>query len=67
MKNIDQRLAFNIKEIIEENAIPYTKAAIIGDISLLELKNILLGHSEAKRETLIKVFLQLDNCYPVTW
>ncbi|MBC8554712.1 MAG: hypothetical protein H8D23_34315 [Candidatus Brocadiales bacterium] len=29
MENLDQRLAFRIKEVIEENSIPYAKAAKI--------------------------------------
>ncbi|MBL6992035.1 MAG: hypothetical protein ISR65_19790 [Bacteriovoracaceae bacterium] len=61
MENLDQRLLFIIKKIIEENSIPYAKAAKIGGINLLELEKIILKKSELDSETLTKVFKALDK------
>ncbi|MBL7110171.1 MAG: hypothetical protein ISS11_08040 [Candidatus Marinimicrobia bacterium] len=65
MTNLNQRLAFSIKEIIEENFIPYAKAAKTGEISLLELEQILSGQSELSREDLTKIFIALDRNYSI--
>lgn len=65
MENLDRRLAFSIKEIIEENCIPYTQAAKIAKISLLDLEEILLGQPEFDTEILANVFKALDQHYPI--
>ena len=66
MTNLNLRLALSIKEMIEKNCVPYAKAAKIGEISLLELEQILCGQSELNRETMTKIFIALDRYYPIT-